>query len=160
MSRDLSLARITPTQQDAFLAVYRATGLFNKAAQAAGVTKSDIEAYCKGQTGDAENFMLNVQDAIGTWQDTIESEITRRAITGIDRDIFYKGEWIATEKVYSDTLLVKLAEAKLPDFKKQEVKDSGGITIQINTFTDGAAPTATIVEDITDIQPTYVSDLE
>jgi hypothetical protein len=157
MARDLSLARITPTQQDAFLAVYRATGLFNKAAQAAGVTKGDIEAYCKGQTGDAENFMLNVQDAIGTWQDTLESEIVRRAVTGVQKAIYYKGEFVDFETVYSDTLLVKLAEAKLPDFKKQEVKDSGQIVIQINTFTDGATPVATIVEDIT---PLYVSDLE
>jgi hypothetical protein len=100
--------------------------------------------------------MLNVQDAIGTWQDTIESEITRRAITGIDRDIYYKGEWVATEKVYSDTLLVRLAEAKLPDFKKQEVKDPGGITIQINTFTDSTPPTVIIDEST----PTYISDLE
>jgi hypothetical protein len=155
MGRELQL--ITNTQQDTFLAAYRKTGLMQQSAKLAGLTKHDIETYCKRNTAEAESFLLNLQDASDSWADTIREEITRRAVTGVDRDVFYKGMWVATEKVYSDTLLVKMAESTLPEYKKAVEKETGGITIQINTFTDGATPVATIVEDIT---PTYVSDLE
>jgi hypothetical protein len=155
MSRELQL--ITNTQQDVFLAAYRKTGLLQQSAKLAGLTKHDIEQYCKRNTAEAESFLLNLQDASDSWSDTIREEITRRAITGVEEAIYYKGMFVDNKTVYSDTLLVKMAESTLPEYKKQEVKDPGGITIQINTFTDGAQPTATIVEDIT---PIYVSDLE
>jgi hypothetical protein len=144
MTRDLALSRITPAQQDAFLTVYRTTGLFNKAAQAAGTTKGEIEKYCQSKTADAETFQLNLQDAAAQWADVIEAEITRRAITGVQKAIYYKGEFVDWETVYSDTLLVKLAEAKLPEFKKQSEQPHAAIQIQINTFADSPA---TIVID-------------
>jgi hypothetical protein len=153
MSRELQL--ITNTQQDVFLAAYRKTGLMQQSAKLAGLTKHDIETYCKRNTAEAESFLLNLQDASDSWSDVIREEISRRAIEGVDRDIYYKGMWVATEKVYSDTLLVKMAESTLPEYKKAVEKETGGIVIQINTFTDGAKPMDTI-----DITPTYTSDLE
>lgn len=50
----------------------------------------------------------------------IETEIVRRAITGVDEAVYYKGFKVDTKKVYSDTLLVKLAEARVPAYKKGE----------------------------------------
>jgi uncharacterized protein with ParB-like and HNH nuclease domain len=148
MGRELQL--ITNTQQDIFLTAYRKTGLMQQSAKLAGLTKHDIEQYCKRNTAEAESFLLNLQDASDSWSDTIRKEITRRAITGVEKAIYYKGMFV-------DTLLVKMAESTLPEYKKAVEKETGGITIQINTFTDGATPVATIIEDIT---PTYVSDLE
>jgi hypothetical protein len=154
MTRDVSLQAITPSQQDLFLLAYRTHGLFTKAAQAAGVTKGQIEKYCQAQTADAEQFQINVQEAAAQWADTIEAEITRRAITGIDKDIYYKGEWIATEKQYSDTLLLKLAEVRNPDFAKAKDVAPPAITIQINTFQPDAPAL------VVDTTATYISDLE
>jgi hypothetical protein len=151
MSRDLALSRITPSQQDAFLTVYRTTGLFNKAANAAGVTKVDIEKYCQTKTADAETFALNLQDAAAQWADVIEAEITRRAITGVQKAIYHKGEFVDYETVYSDTLLIKLAEAKLPEFKKTQEAQQGGVTIQINTFADNQ-PTIVIDEQLPSLE--------
>jgi hypothetical protein len=156
MTNDL----VTVTQQDIFLAEYRKTGLLQQAAKLAGLTKQDINAYCHKKTADAESFVLNMQDAADSWGDVIREELTRRAITGIDKDIYYKGEYVATEKVYSDALLIKMAESTLPEYKKQEVKDQGQITISINTFGPPDQQQAPFVVDITDIKPTYVSDLE
>jgi hypothetical protein len=154
MTRDVSLQAITPSQQDLFLQAYRTHGLFTKAAQAAGVTKGQIEKYCQAQTADAEQFQINVQEAAAQWADMIEAEITRRAITGIDKDIYYKGEWIATEKQYSDTLLLKLAEVRNPDFAKAKDVTPPAITIQINTFQPDAPAL------VVDTTATYISDLE
>jgi hypothetical protein len=139
---------ITQTQADIFLASYRKTGLLQKSARQAGLTKHDIEAYAKKQSAEGETFALNLQQAAEDWSDTIRAEITRRAIDGVDEDVFYKGEWIASKRVYSDTLLSKMAEAALPEYKKQAEQPQAAISIQINTF--GDAPKSTVViEDIT-----------
>lgn len=154
MTRDLTLAAITPSQQDLFLQAYRTHGLFTKAAQAAGVTKGQIEKYCQAKTADAEQFQLNVQEAAAQWADTIEAEITRRAITGVEKAIYYKGQFVDNETVYSDTLLLKLAEVRNPDFAKAKDVAPPAITIQINTFPPDAPAM------VVDTTATYISDLE
>lgn len=152
MTRDVSLQAITPSQQDLFLQAYRTHGLFTKAAQAAGLTKSSIEKYCQAKTADAEQFQINVQEAAAQWADTVEEEITRRAITGVTKGIYHKGEWVADEIVYSDTLLLRLAEVRNPDFAKSKDIAQPAITISINTFAEPQL--------VVDITPTYISDLE
>jgi hypothetical protein len=158
MTRDLALAHVTPTQQDLFLQSYRTHGLFTKAAQAAGITKGQIEKYCQAQTADAEQFQLNVQEAAAQWADTIEAEITRRAITGVEKAIYYKGQFVDTETVYSDTLLLKLAEVRNPDFAKAKDVAPPAITIQINTFQPDTLPAPTAL--VVDTTATFISDLE
>jgi hypothetical protein len=127
---------ITQTQADIFLAAYRKTGLLQQSARQAGLTKHDIEAYTKKPTAEGETFALNLQQAAEDWSDTIRAELSRRAIDGIDEDVFYKGEWIATKRVYSDSLLTLMATATLPEYKKNQESQQGGVTIQINTFAD------------------------
>lgn len=157
---------ITTTQQDIFLQVYRETGLLQKAAKAAGTNKSSIDKYIKKQSAEAEVFALNLQDAADTWADVIRTEVTRRAIEGIPKGVYHKGVLVDTELVYSDTLLVKMMEATLPEYTKTPEANTGGVTIQINTFSD--KPTPEIVIDVTPtagyvndhINPLYRSDLE
>lgn len=157
MARDPALLAITPTQQDTFLTVYRATGLMQKAAKAAGTTKSQIEKFVQGKHAEAETFALNLQDAADTWADTIRTEVTRRAIEGIPKGIYHKGMLVDTELVYSDTLLVKMMEATLPEYKKTPEANTGGVQIVINTFSDKPVPE--VIVDVTPNQP-YISDLE
>lgn len=158
MARDVTLLALTPTQQDLFLSVYRETGLMQRAAKAAGTTKSQIEKFVQGKHAEAETFGLNLQDAADTWADTIRTEVTRRAITGIEKGVYHKGVLVDTEMVYSDTLLVKMMEATLPEYKKTPEAPTGGVTIMINTFSDRPAPE--VVIDVTPNQSTYISDLE
>jgi transcriptional regulator len=129
---------ITTTQQDLFLAHYRQTGLFQQAARTAGTTKQEIERYCKKETADAETFALNLQAANDDWADVVRKEVTRRAIDGVEEAVYYKGDEVGTKTVYSDTLLSKMAEAILPEFKKAAEQPQAAISIQINTFGDKA----------------------
>jgi hypothetical protein len=161
MTRDITTAPalVTKTQQDLFLQSYRTHGLFTKASQVAGITKSQIEKYCQAQTADAEQFQLNVQEAAAQWADTIEAEVTRRAIDGVQKGIYYKGQWVADETVYSDSLLLKLIEVRNPDFAKAKDVAPPNIVISINTFQPDAQPpmpTAMVV----DTTATFISDLE
>lgn len=54
----------------------------------------------------------------------LESEAIRRGVHGIDKNVYYKGEKIDTERVYSDTLLGKLMEARLPAYSKKEASQN------------------------------------
>lgn len=60
----------------------------------------------------------------------LESEAIRRAVLGTKKGIYYQGEEIAQETVYSDGLLTKLLTAKLPEYAKGE--GGPGTAIQIN----------------------------
>jgi hypothetical protein len=136
---------ITTTQQDLFLQHYRRTGLFQQAARAAGTTKQQIERYCKKESADAETFALNLQAANDDWADVVRKEVTRRAIDGVKEDIYFKGDVVGTKMVYSDTLLAKMSEALLPEYKKAAEQPQAAIQISINTFGD-KAPTVIIDE--------------
>lgn len=54
----------------------------------------------------------------------LESEAMRRAVKGIDKGIYYKGELVATEKQYSDSLLVKLMEARIPEYRTKSLSEA------------------------------------
>lgn len=45
----------------------------------------------------------------------IESEAIRRAVRGVDKAVWYKGEECGTETVYSDGLMQTVLKARLPD---------------------------------------------
>lgn len=50
----------------------------------------------------------------------LESEARRRAVDGINKNVYYKGLKVDSETVYSDGLLGKLLEARVPAYKKGE----------------------------------------
>ena len=51
----------------------------------------------------------------------VESEIMRRGVDGYLRPIFHKGQIVGHERVYSDNLLLRLAERLAPqDWSKRE----------------------------------------
>ena len=62
--------------------------------------------------------------------DLLEGEARRRA-TGISRDIYYAGEVVGAERVYSDTLLIFLLKAHRPAKFRDNVKveHSGGMEV-------------------------------
>ena len=69
-------------------------------------------------------FKQEVDDAIGEYQATLQMEIHRRAVEGIDKGIYHNGMQIATEKVYSDSLLAKMVDTHLPEYKETKQKES------------------------------------
>jgi len=50
----------------------------------------------------------------------LESEAIRRAVKGVEEDIYFKGEVVGQKTVYSDGLLGKVMEARIPEYKKGE----------------------------------------
>ena len=60
--------------------------------------------------------------------DTIEAEMRRRAIDGVDKPVFYKGQQCGTVKEYSDMLLAMLANGAMPEKYKQKTKIEAEVT--------------------------------
>jgi hypothetical protein len=67
--------------------------------------------------------------------ESLEKELYRRAVEGVDRPIYYLGRKVDTVKEYSDTLLIVALKATFPERYKERVEHSSDphrpLTIQI-----------------------------
>lgn len=128
-----------PTYRQAFL-----KGLSTYGTIAAGL-KYMKEMYglkVRGDVLDRIKYMIpvfkqEIEDALAEYQATIQMELHRRAIEGVDKGVYYNGEQIGTEKVYSDALLVKLADVHTPEYKEAKTKSNErGNTINVQIIKD------------------------
>lgn len=82
-------------------------------------------------------FKQEIDDAMDEYQAMIHMEMQRRAIEGVDKGVWFQGECVGTEKVYSDSLLVKMADTYNPEYKEAKQKDtSNGNTINVQIIKD------------------------
>jgi hypothetical protein len=66
-------------------------------------------------------FASKWHEAIEEGCDDLESEARRRAMDGVEKPIFWRGQRVATVREYSDTLLIFMLKAYRPE-KFREVK--------------------------------------
>ena len=118
-----------------FLEHLEHNGLVGKAAKHAGTIQRIVTAEAKADP----EFSEALDEAMLLYCESLEEEIHRRGTVGIEEEIFYKGEPIASKTVYSDQLLIFETKAKIEkygDRSKQEVNITGGVLL-------AAAPAAT-----------------
>lgn len=102
--------KLTPEKQAKLLDLLEQTGNLSASAAAVGVTGRAVYALMAREP----EFRKRVEDAREKACLKIEQEMIRRGLTGIERGVFYKGERVATEREYSDKLLLALAKANMP----------------------------------------------
>ena len=110
----------------AFIERLKATGNVTLAAAGAGVTRQHAHRTRNRNRA----FRRSWEDALEQAMDLLEGEARRRA-TGIKRDVWYGGEKVGTESVYSDTLVIFLLKAHRPAKFRDNVKveHSGGMEV-------------------------------
>ena len=96
-------------------------GDIHEAARWVGVSPHFVHTWIKEDKVAAEKL----QEAQRVGYGGLESEAIRRAVRGVEEDVYFKGEVVGQKTVYSDGLLGKLLEAKVPEFSK---KEGGGNT--------------------------------
>jgi len=103
-------------QRCAFLAAYAQCGSISHAANAAGIDRRTHYFWMEVNPDNyRERFATARQQAI----DALEDEATRRAQLGVTKGIYYKGQKVAEEQVYSDTLLMFRLNGEMPQKYRQ-----------------------------------------
>ena len=122
---------MTPRKEwrPAFIEALRATGNVTRAAQYAG--RSRNQAYHVRQH--SEHFAAQWREALEEGSDLLEAEARRRAVTGIDKPVYYKGKVVGSITKYSDRLLMFLLKAHDPKFRDGgKVEHPGAIDVSVD----------------------------
>lgn len=127
----------------AFLAALGEHGMVTAACREVGIGRRT--AYDARQAD--EEFALAWADVNEISIEKMEREAMRRAVEGVERDVFYQGEAVGRERHYSDTLLIFLLKAGRPDVYRErvDVKHSGRVehdlagmsTTELHELADG-----------------------
>lgn len=130
-----------------FLQTLANTGNVRASCLAAGV--NPVTAY---RTRDrSEAFAQQWAEAERQATQLLEAEAWRRAAQGVEKGIYHQGERIATERQYSDTLLIFLLKARDPAKYRENHKvemsgpDGGPIPVDATVHTPDAQTWAEIL---------------
>ena len=118
--------RVAPAWRGVFIERLKATGNITLAARGAGVTRQNAyQTRSRNKT-----FRRLWEEALDEAVDLLDGEARRRA-TGIKRDVWYAGEKVGTETVYSDKLLMFLLRAHRPRVYRDNVavEHPGGMEV-------------------------------
>lgn len=98
----------SPGVRAAFLAELARHGIIGKAAAAVGVSRSTVDRYRREFPEFAEQYAEALENGI----DQIEDAGFDRAVNGVERAVYHRGEQVGTEIHYSDAVLMFLLERK------------------------------------------------
>lgn len=101
-----------------FLEALGLSGVIVTACRAAGISRQLVDYW---NEHDAE---FNVRYGIARREadDRIRAEIHRRAIVGTERPVYHAGKLVGHIREYSDTLLIFLAKARMPEEFREKVE--------------------------------------
>ena len=111
MTTKKALCVVTVRWQDVFLMTLREIGHVGRSCEAAKVSRNTAYTYRHQDPEFAKAWETAIEDAAFT----LEDEAWRRARDGVDEPIIYRGKIIATQKRYSDVLLMFLLKGIKPE---------------------------------------------
>lgn len=108
-----ALPDITDAQIELYLGFLETSGRKRYSAIMAGVAPGRM-AYLMSKNSDLQAMELS---AMQGYCELVKAAIHDRAINGVPRSVYFKGRVVGTEMHYSDTLLLALAKAHMPEFR-------------------------------------------
>lgn len=106
-------------------------GDLHQAARSVGMSPNAILKWVKDDPIAAEQ----IEEAQRVGWLGLESEAIRRGHHGVDEDVWFKGEKVGTKRTYSDGLLVKVMEARIPEYSKKGAETNVyNAPVQINNM--------------------------
>jgi hypothetical protein len=97
-------------RREAFLAALQEGRSVTGAAMAAGINRTLLYRWRTDMPGFADAW----DEAVETAADLLEDEALRRAMHGVHKPVFYRGEQVGTITTYSDRLLALLLQRRRP----------------------------------------------
>jgi hypothetical protein len=114
----------------AFLAAYAEIGNITRAAELANISRQSHYEWLR----DDPNYPALFRSADEQASERLEQEARRRAVEGVEKPVFHKGEVCGTIREYSDTLLIFLLKGAKPekyhDRVRQEMSGPNGGPIE------------------------------
>lgn len=95
----------------AFLAAFAETGNVTRAAEIVGCARTRHYEWLK----DDPDYAADFASVEGHAADRLEQEARRRAVQGVAKPVFYKGDVVGAVQEYSDTLLIFLLKGARPE---------------------------------------------
>lgn len=100
-----------------FLEQYRELGSVERACKATGISRARHNRWLELDI----EYAIAFEDAIQDAADAMEREADRRAIQGVEKPVFYKGQVCGSITEYSDTLLIFRLKALRPDMYRERL---------------------------------------
>ncbi|MDD5338467.1 MAG: hypothetical protein PHG35_03525 [Dehalococcoidales bacterium] len=110
----------TVISQRAFLSAFSQSGHLGNSAKKASIERTTVYLW----RNDA-NFDLLFDAARKQAVTVLEDEAHRRAYTGVDEPVYYKGQVCGVVRKYSDTLLIVLLKANDPEKYRERAEITG-----------------------------------
>jgi len=139
-----------------FLEEVSRTGLLAKSAKVIGVNSRFIKKHLE----DNQEFFEAYEEALLMYQESLQAEMHRRAVEGVEEDVYFQGVVCGQKRVYSDSLLTTLTKAKVPEFRdrqKLDVAVSGGVLLTLPPAQSQEQWLAS-TEPIAELPPAQVED--
>jgi hypothetical protein len=107
----------------------------------AGVSYETMRQYRKKDPV----FAAMYDEAYETFVGSLREEVRRRAVDGVKKGVYFQGELVATEIVYSDPLLMALLKRHDPSFEptkriEKNVNHSGTVHTNLNIAIEALPP--------------------
>lgn len=129
----LDLTKTDNIKKRAFLVAFSECGNVTQAAISAGIVRQTHYDWLSNSPDYADLFEQAKESAA----DKLEQEARRRAIEGTQKAIYYQGEIVGYENVYSDNLLMFMLKGDRPEkFKdRTELTGKNGGPIELTALT-------------------------
>lgn len=120
--------------QRAFADVVAMTGSRREAIKRLELTPAVYNCLNPNNSRYNEEFAAMVLEAELEYKDKIRQEIHRRAVEGDEQELVYKGEKTGdTIRVKSDSLLLAMAKANLPEYTDRQIVESRNVNMELGT---------------------------
>ena len=112
--------KFTSEKKGQFLAILRGCANVSHAAESVGLSRTCVYQV----RAEEPEFAAAWDAAVESSLDDIESALRRRAVEGVDRPVFYRGEVCGHVKEFSDTAAIFLLKGRRPDVFRDRSESS------------------------------------
>lgn len=150
MARTPRAPKNKPDWKPAWLEAFRVCGTVSGACKVVNIGRRTVY---DARNRD-EEFAQAWQELEDTTTDRMEREAFRRAVEGVERDIYFKGDPVGTERQFSDTLLIFMLKARKPQIYRENVHIQHGgevaqrVTVEIPHEQDWHQQVAAVLADV------------
>jgi hypothetical protein len=131
--------KLQKAKQEKFLDALYEMGTIERAATVIKIARKTVYNWIHADKAFASKMEKLLPQAKQNYLGVLEQEAHRRAVEGIDKPVYYKGDLVDTVKEYSDTLLIVLLKGNAPEKyrDRQEITGANGGPVQLQWVEDG-----------------------